>query len=116
MPIAFVQGERMAVRVELRGKQCRFVVEGEMTASGLEVLKGVLLEPFAENHDIEVDLSGVSKIDVSGLQLLVMLKLEAYVRNKRLSLISRSTAVSEIINLCELETFFEGRPESAEKA
>src|SRR5690242_20410313 len=99
----------MALKVELHGKRCRFVVDGEMTALSVEALKEILLEPFAENHDIEVDLSGVSKIDVAGLQLLVMLKLESYVRNKKLCFISRSTVVHEIINLCELETFFEDR-------
>jgi len=97
----------MSIKMEFDGQNCRIAIEGPMTVSEAEALKHALLSPLAEKHEFVVDLSGVSAIDYAGLQLLVMLKLESYVRDSKLQFVSRSAAVREIIELCELAEFFE---------
>lgn len=97
----------MSIKMEFNGWQRRIAIEGKMTIAEAEELKHALLSPLSEDHEFVVDLSGVSAIDYAGLQLLVMLKLESYVRGRKLQFVSRSAAVREIIELCELETFFE---------
>lgn len=96
----------MAIKIDTSGEQCRVAVEGEMTIFSAQELKGALLAPLSDNDDIEVDLSAVSEIDSAGLQIMVLLKLEAFVRNKMLRFTGHSPAVREIIDLCDLGAFF----------
>lgn len=96
----------MAIKIDNTGEQCRVAVEGEMTIFHAQEMKSALQEPLVSGRDIEVDLSGVSEIDSAGLQIMVMLKLEAFVRDKTLRFIGHSAAVREIIDLCDLGAFF----------
>jgi len=96
----------MAITIDNTGDQCRIAVEGEMTIFSALELKNSLLAPIGDKDDIEVDLSAVSEIDSAGLQIMVLLKLEAFVQNKMLRFTGHSPAVREIIDLCDLGAFF----------
>ncbi|HSI96479.1 MAG: lipid asymmetry maintenance protein MlaB [Methylophilaceae bacterium] len=88
------------------GGQCRHVVEGEMTIYRAAELKDELMSKIDQHQEIEIDLSGVSEIDTAGLQLMVLAKLEASNRDKRLRFDGHSRAVMEILDLSDLAGFF----------
>ena len=69
-------------------------------------LKDRLLAPLDQCAGMEIDLAGVNEIDSAGLQLLVLTKNEAKARGKTLSISGHSPAVLEILDLCNLESFF----------
>lgn len=84
----------------------RFTIEGEMTIYNALELKERLLAPLDQCPHMEIDLAGVSEIDSVGLQLLVLAKNEAKARGKNLSISGHSPAVLEVLELCNLESFF----------
>jgi anti-anti-sigma factor len=96
----------MAITIENADGHCRVAVDGEMTIFNAQELKAALLAPLVEHDDIEIDLSTVSEIDSAGLQIMVLLKLEALTRSKMLRFTGHSLAVREIIDLCDLGAFF----------
>jgi len=97
----------MAVTVEQEESGlCRISVEGEMTIYNALELKSELLAPMAQGDTIEINLAGVSEIDASGLQLLILAKTEAQTQNKTLQLTGHSPTVLETLELCDLEGFF----------
>ena len=97
----------MEVTVELAADGLsRITIVGEMTIYNAMELKDKLLLSLAQCETVEMNLVGVSEIDSAGLQLLLMLKTEAAVRNKTLSITSHSPAVLDVLDLCELEGFF----------
>lgn len=89
-----------------KGSQSRYAIEGEMTIYRAAELKQSLIDHILQNQEIEIDLSQVSEIDSAGLQLLVLAKLEASVRNKQLRFENHSPAVMEILDLSDLAGFF----------
>lgn len=96
----------MAITIDTDDEQCRVTIAGDLTIFTAQEWKTALLAPLVDSGNIEVDLSAVSDIDTAGLQLLIMLKLEAFTRDKTLQLIGHSAAVREIIDLCDLGAFF----------
>lgn len=85
---------------------CQYVIEGEMTIYNALELKAQLLSPLEQCAQMEVDLAGVTEMDSAGLQLLLMAKTEARARGKNLAITGHSTAVLEVLDLCNLEGFF----------
>lgn len=85
---------------------CRIAVNGDMTIFTAQDLKDELLVSLAQCQAGEINLAGVSEIDSAGLQLLVMLKVEARVNGKTLAFTGHSRAVLEMLDLCDLEGFF----------
>jgi anti-sigma B factor antagonist len=83
-----------------------FMIEGEMTIYNALELKDRLLASLDQSAHMEIDLAGVSEIDSAGLQLLAMAKNEARARGKTLSISGHSPAVLEVLELCDLESFF----------
>lgn len=97
----------MAVSIlHLNDKQCRIVVNGEMTIDTVIKLKDQLLSPLAKYNEIEIDLTGVSEIDSSGLQLLILAKTEAIMRDKSLRIPGHGSAVLALCGLYDLKGFF----------
>lgn len=80
--------------------------ETEMTIYHAAALKGVLLAEVEACKELEVDLSNVVEIDSAGLQLLIMAKREAQIRGHQLRLVNHSPAVVEVLDLCNLVSFF----------
>jgi anti-anti-sigma factor len=97
----------MNIRVDCVERQCLIDIEGHMTEDCAEQLRRTLFSPLAADHEFVIDLSKVNDIDVSGIRLLVMLKLEAYVRGSKLHLIGHDSHLAEIMELCELQKFLD---------
>lgn len=92
--------------LHLNDRQCRIVIDAEITIDTVMELKDDLLFPLAKYNEIEIDLAGVSEIDVCGLQLLVRVKVVATVHGKSLRIVSHSYAVLALLRQCDLKRFF----------
>lgn len=97
----------MNIRMECTERQCLIDIEGKMTEDCAEQLRRTLFSPLSADHAFVIDLTKVDDIDVSGVRLLVMLKLESYLRGNRLELISHNSKLDEIMSLSELQAFLE---------
>ncbi|GBG15792.1 uncharacterized protein NMK_3404 [Novimethylophilus kurashikiensis] len=100
-------GNIMNIRMECTERQCLIDIEGKMTEDCAEQLRRALFSPLSADHAFVIDLTKVDDIDVSGVRLLVMLKLESYLRGNRLELISHNSKLDEIMSLSELQAFLE---------
>ncbi|MBS1140572.1 MAG: Sulfate transporter/antisigma-factor antagonist [Proteobacteria bacterium] len=69
-------------------------------------LKKTLLDALAGTSDLELNLSQVGEMDTAGLQLLILLKMEAQRAGKSVRIIAHSQAVSDLIDFCSLGARF----------
>lgn len=78
-------------------------IEGEFTIYRAMELKAVL---FAEPPVTEIDLSGVTEFDSSGLQLLMLAKKAALAQGRTLTLVGHSEAVIDVFELLDVAGYF----------
>lgn len=76
-----------------------FRLQGSMTIQNSTTITRELLEAVKAHDELSIDLSEVSRIDCTGVQLLLSTKLCA---NKILKLIHHSECVSDAIELINL--------------
>lgn len=88
------------------GQAAQFSIEGEMTIFRAAELKALLLPQIEQSQELEIDLSRVSEIDSAGLQLMIAAKLEAILRGKELRFTGHSQPVTDMLDLCDLGSFF----------
>ncbi len=69
-------------------------------------LKPLLLAVLAGGQRIELDLSGVERIDSAGCQLLILAKREASAAGKTLAIVAHSPAVQSLIEFYNLAAWF----------
>lgn len=69
-------------------------------------LKPSLLGLLAEAERIELDLSGVERMDSAGCQLLMLVKREASAAGKTLAIVAHSPAVQSLIEFYNLAAWF----------
>ncbi len=81
-------------------------IEGDMTIYTAAELKAELMPYISQPGEREIDLSGVSEIDSAGLQLLMLAKREAGRHACPLRLTGHSRAVLEVLDLCNLVSYF----------
>ncbi|MBS4020534.1 MAG: STAS domain-containing protein [Dechloromonas sp.] len=83
-------------------------IKGEFTIFTACEIKNRLLDLIAhnENQEIEIDLSDVTEIDTTGLQLMIMAKKQATCENKTLRFSRHSDPVLDLLDLCDLAGFF----------
>ncbi len=88
------------------GNAVQFAIAGEMTIFRAAELKAAMLAEIAQAQEIEIDLSRVTEIDSAGVQLMVAAKLEAILRGKELRFSGHSKPVTDMLDLCDLGSFF----------
>ncbi|MBI5911058.1 MAG: STAS domain-containing protein [Betaproteobacteria bacterium] len=81
-------------------------IEGEMTIYRALELKQALLDRLKDSAAVEIDLAGVTEFDTAGVQLLLLAKKAAQVRQRELRLVAQSPAVAEVLELLNLATDF----------
>lgn len=96
----------MEIRSDDHDACMRLYPEGEMTIYQAADLKPALLDALARSDAIELDLSAVSELDTSGVQLLMLIKREAVAAGKSLTISGHSAAVLEVFELLELGAWF----------
>ena len=95
----------MPIRAETRNGVCHLSIEGEMTIYTAAELKSELT-PHLSQPQIEIDLSKVSEMDSSGLQLLTLAKREALQHERILHLTGHSQAVLDVLDICNMAAYF----------
>lgn len=96
----------MPIKTQNEGGLCRIAIDENMTIyTAREIRKG-LSEIKTDVMDMEIDLSEVSEVDTSGLQLLYLLKKEAELTGRSLRFTALSPAVSSVIELYRMKGFF----------
>lgn len=78
-------------------------IEGEFTIYRAMELKSAL---FAEPPVTEIDLSAVTELDSSGLQLLMLAKKNALSQGRTLTLVKHSEAVIDVFELLDVAGYF----------
>ena len=82
-------------------------IEGDMTIYRAAELKETLLQALYGAGVLEIDLSAVSEIDSSGVQLLMLARNTAQANQQQLRLLNPSPAVKEVLNTFNLTAWFE---------
>lgn len=77
----------------------------ELTFFNVSQWKKKILSPLTVEPQIEIDLSGITRIDFAGLQLLVAAKKEAIRQGANLRMTHRSLAASSAMSLCGLTSY-----------
>ncbi len=96
----------MSGNEKMDGNAVQFTIAGEMTIFRAAELKAAMLAEIAQAQEIEIDLSRVTEIDSAGVQLMVAAKLEAILRGKELRFSGHSKPVTDMLDLCDLGSFF----------
>ncbi len=78
-------------------------IEGEMSVYRAAELKPALLGPALAGGLLELDLSAVTEIDSTGLQLLLLARREASARQGGLRVVAQSPAIVEMLALLQLD-------------
>ena len=87
-------------------KQNKVSIAGTMTIYDAADHKKELLNAFNTSDELEIDLSGVSEMDTAGVQLLVLLKREAFKDGKQVRLVAHSAASLEVLEIYNLGAYF----------
>jgi anti-sigma B factor antagonist len=96
-------------------QQCVHVI-GEMTVYTCSTLKPQLLAELTRHADANLlDLAQVVEIDTAGLQILLVARRHASALGRNLRLVNPSHVVTEVLELCRLDTLVtdNGPPASA---
>lgn len=82
-------------------------ITGELTIYRAAELKEFLLQALDQSSGLlDIDLSGVTEMDVAGLQVLMMAKQAAMARQRDLHLVNHSPAVVEVFEILNVAAFF----------
>lgn len=96
----------MELTTESRDNRLCLHANGEMTIYHAAELTPQLLDALAQSDAVEIDLSGVSELDASGVQLMMLMKREAGEAGKTLTLSGHSPAVLEVFEMLDLGGWF----------
>ncbi|CAK0756776.1 STAS domain-containing protein [Gammaproteobacteria bacterium] len=96
----------MSINTHWQGRRCTLQIEQEMNIYTAMALKAPLLEPLANSRELVLNLSGVSDLDTSGVQLLLLLHRESIRRQVALRIAGMSVAVRETLGLYGLLSWF----------
>ena len=96
----------MAISIEKKEGLCKMKIEADMTIFNAAELKNELISDMGDCSSFEIDLSQVSEIDTSGVQLLLLIKKEAALQNKEFKIASHSAATAAVIDLYNMTDYF----------
>lgn len=85
---------------------CRLTVAGEVNIYAAAEFKDRVDEKVAGCTALEMDLSGVSELDTTGVQVLMAMKHQCSAEERELRLVSHSPAVLDVFELYGLDRFF----------
>lgn len=85
---------------------CHARVAGEMTIYTAIECRDLLQQTLQLCQEIEIDLSGVTEVDSTGVQLLIQVKRQGEKLGKPARLVCHSPAIQEIIDLYRLAPEF----------
>jgi anti-anti-sigma factor len=86
----------------------RVHIHGEMTVYAAAALAPAVFAALAEHRPCEVDLSAVTELDTSGLQILLTALRHSARQGRALTLVRPSSAVREVLALIGLDALAAG--------
>ena len=87
-------------------KTAQISLSDELTIWNVEDLYAKLLDALANNHPVEVDVHAAERIDVAGLQLLVVAHQDFHRHQVPLRIIG-GPALASVADRCAIEEFWE---------
>lgn len=100
----------MTYRLTHTDTEARLTLTGTLTSSDHDWFKAGIDAAFAcAPPVILLDLAGITRIDSSGLRMLVILRDEGLRRGVPLALINPSTAIERLLELVDFPALFEIR-------
>ncbi len=81
-------------------------INEDMTIYNAAAQKHMLLDALADCEELDMDLSQVSEMDTAGFQILLLSKREALKANKTVRLTAHSKAVTELLDLYNMASYF----------
>lgn len=94
------------ITLEHNELHCKIALSGEIGIYNINELKQGLLDAFCESESMEVDLSKVSELDTSVVQVLLCARKDADRQGKQLQLKNHSNAVIQVFDLYNLGSVF----------
>lgn len=92
--------------VDVRPGYRNIVIDEDMTIYNAAAQRQMLMEALAQCQEIDLDLSQVGEMDTAGFQILLLSKREAMKANKAFCLTSHSRAVTELLDLYNMASYF----------
>lgn len=89
----------MEIKLENKDGLLTARISGEMNIYHAHGLKKGVKEALASPEPLQIDLSGATELDSTGLQLLLLARREAERSGKPLSVVNASEAASAVIEL-----------------
>ncbi|MDR3670533.1 MAG: STAS domain-containing protein [Holophaga sp.] len=86
--------------------EAAWALAGEFTIHDVVDAKARLCAALDQSARLQLDLSGIERLDTAGVQLLVWLDQEARHKGKALSLSGPSPAVAEVCHLLQVTGLF----------
>ena len=83
----------------------KLAIDNEMTVGTAARVNSLIMDHLPYYEEIEVDLSGVTRIDSAGFQIMLVAKLEAAQMRKKIRFVRHSNAILEILSHLEEKTF-----------
>jgi anti-anti-sigma factor len=77
-------------------------LSGEMTILDAAQIKSALLQSLGGAEKLDIDLSGITEVDTTGVQLMLMLQREARRHDKAVSWSGHSPTVTRVLDLLNL--------------
>ena len=102
----------MSIKTYARNGKCKIRVEGDMTIYTTADLMPKILKNLDKNRELVVDLSRVSEIDTSGVQLIEFIKREARRAGKEFSVVAHNRAVLDVLHLYHLNEQLDAMPDN----
>lgn len=81
-------------------------VSEDMNIYNAAVQKQILLDALGKTESLNIDLSQVAEMDTAGFQVLLLIKREALKANKTVKLAAHSKAVTELLDLYNMASYF----------
>jgi len=82
------------------------IIEEDMTIYNAAAQKDQFLQALAACNELHLDLLKVNEMDSAGFQILLLTKREAIKANKTVRLTAHSKAVTEILDLFNMASYF----------
>jgi anti-anti-sigma factor len=82
------------------------IIDQDMTIYNAAVQKDQFLQALAACNELDLDLLKVNEMDSAGFQILLLTKREAIKAKKTVRLTAHSKAVTEILDLFNMASYF----------
>lgn len=82
------------------GTQCLFGVQRQITNDCVDGLRAEWEEKLDLYQKLEIDISGVTRIDLLGLKLMIEIQRAASNRRKQVEFVGFNPAIAEALHVC----------------